>query len=525
MRKQRILRVLAICLVTLAAGVLGSGSAQAAGGTVVVALGAGGTHTCAITTEGGLQCWGTKNLAGGPSANGDVPAGVVGFESGVAAVDGGSDHTCVLTVTGGVRCFGFSIFLGDGIWNGSSGPVDVVGLESGVSAISATFWHTCALTSAGDVKCWGNNSFGQLGDGTTSHQNAPVDVAGLDGGVTAVAAGHGHTCALTTVGGVKCWGSNIVGQLGDGTLTESNVPVDVLDDEGNPLSGVVAIAAGQFHTCLLTTAGGVKCWGLNYSGQLGDGTSGENNVSSTPVDVLGLESGVEAIAPGGIHTCALATSGGVKCWGWNKHGQLGAATTELCPSFGVDSSTDPCSTTPVDVTGMTDGVEAVAAGDSHTCALTTAGRVRCWGNNSVGQLGNGTMTDSPVPVAVLFDADDDGCTDEQELGTIPALGGLRNPKSFWDFFDTPTGTPPERDRRVNIVDIGAIVLHFGTSGDPGIDPLSAPPASGYHTAFDRSQAAEGGDPWDLGPPDGSINIIDIAAVVIQFGHTCTNIPV
>ena len=134
------------------------------------------------------------------------------------------------------------------------------------------------------------------------------------------------------------------------------------------------------------------------------------------------------------------------------------------------------------------------------------------------------MADSPVPVAVLFDADNDGCADEQELGAKPALGGRRNPKSFWDFFDVPVAGSP-RDRAVDAFDIGAVVLRFGTFGDPGIDPFSAPPGSGYHTAFDRSPPAGGDDLWDLGPPDGSIDAFDIGAVVIQFGHTCVTGPV
>ena len=525
MLKQRILKVLAICLVTLAAGVLGSGSAQAAGDTVVVALGAGGGHTCAITTDGGLQCWGFNKdgqLGDGTIGNNRaVPADVVGLESGVAAVDGSWFHTCALTVTGGVKCWGESWYLGDGNWDGGPEPVDVVGLESGVSMIATQFMHTCAVTLAGAVKCWGFNGAGQLGDGSGTHQtNAPVDVVGLDGGVAAVAAGRGHSCAVTAAGGVKCWGGNSFGELGDGTLTQSNLPVDVLDEEGSPLSGVVAIAAGIYHTCALTAGGGVKCWGLNDSGQLGDGRSGEDNFSSTPVDVQGLEVGAEAIAAGGIHTCALTTAGGVKCWGSDGYSQLGTATTELCPSLFHTAGSDPCSTTAVDVTGLTDGVAAVAGGEVHTCAVTTSGYARCWGNNSIGQLGNGTLTDSPVPVAVLFDADKDGCADELEVGANAALGGRRNPKSFWDFFDVPAGTPLERDRRVNVVDIGAIVLRFGTSGDPGIDPLSPPLPSGYHTAFDRSEPAEGDDRWDLGPPDGSINVVEIGAVIIQFGHTC-----
>src|SRR5205823_3213591 len=156
--------------------------------------------------------------------------------------------------------------------------------------------YSCALTSAGGIKCWGDNGWGQLGDGTTTERHRPVDVSGLAGGVAAISAGGDHTCALTSAGGVKCWGHNVFGQLGDGTTTDGHAPVDVSGLGG----GVAAIAAGGCHTCALTTAGGVKCWGDNTDGELGDGTTTERHA---PVDVLGLAGGVAAVSVGALHTC------------------------------------------------------------------------------------------------------------------------------------------------------------------------------------------------------------------------------
>jgi Cutinase/Regulator of chromosome condensation (RCC1) repeat/Putative Ig domain len=230
---------------------------------------------------------------------------------------------------------GFTVAVHDSTGATATAPLTLlVGGPGAIRAgsISAGYNHTCAVTTTGAVKCWGDNPYGELGDGTTTSSTTPVDVVGLGSGVAAVSAGGGHTCAVTTAGGVKCWGDNGYGELGDGTTTSSTTPVDVVGLG----SGVAAVSAGDDHTCAVTTAGGVKCWGDNIYGALGDGTT---TSSTTPVDVVGLGSGVAAVSAGAGDSCAVTTAGAGKCWGDNFYGELGDGTTTS-------------STTPVDVVGL-----------------------------------------------------------------------------------------------------------------------------------------------------------------------------
>ena len=256
--------------------------------------------------------------------------------------------------------------------------------SSSVKYLSVGLDSACAITTSGGLMCWGNNDYGNLGDNTYLDRTSPVAVSGLTSGVTAVAVGEYHTCALTSAGAVKCWGFNDRGQLGDGTTTLRTTPVAV----SGLSSGVTAITAGEYHTCALMTAGGVKCWGANTDSQLGlGGGLGSPAWSLTPQNVSGLTSGVSTISAGGTNTCALTTAGGVKCWGDNQYSQLGNG---LAPT---DSST------PQDVTGLTSGVSDIALGKWHACVRTTDNNVKCWGSNS-GRLGNNSDSDSQSPVTV-----------------------------------------------------------------------------------------------------------------------------
>lgn len=298
---------------------------------------------------------------------------------GVRQVAAGYAHTCALTSTGGVKCWGHRSAVGDGIASTANMPVavDVVGLFGGVSAIAAGASHNCALLETGAVKCWGRNDNGQLGNNSVVLQRAPIDLIGLSNDASALALGSNHTCVLLNSGNVKCSGANNHGQLGDETTLEKWVLGDVTG-----LSDLVAISAGAAHTCAITNIGGVKCWGWNGYGQLGDGTITN---SSRPVDVYGLSSGVIKIDAGSTHTCAVLIGGNVKCWGHNQYGKLGNGST-------VQANL------PVDVIGLGTPATEVVAGSSHTCALTSIGGVKCWGNNARGQLGNNSISNSTIPV-------------------------------------------------------------------------------------------------------------------------------
>ena len=340
------------------------------------AISAGWDHACAVTLEDEVECWGHNDagqLGNGTTVDSYTPVQVVGLSGPVVAVEAGLSHTCVLTADGGVQCWGGNAFgqLGDGSTEPSLYPVDVEGLPDGVSAIAAGDQYTCALRTTGGVVCWGRNENHQLGDGTYTDRSTPVDVIGLGAGVSAIAAGGFKACALKNTGGVACWGSNVGGG-----------PADV----PGLSSGVSSIAVGHQHACAVTNVGGAVCWGLNINGELGDGTT---IASETPVQVTGLSSGVAAIAAGYLHSCAVTTDGGVKCWGRGFEGQLGDGTATQRG-------------TPVDALGLESGVFAVSTGSHYSCALTLFGAVACWGRNDNGQLGDGTQVGRDAPVDMAF---------------------------------------------------------------------------------------------------------------------------
>jgi len=344
-------------------GQLGDGTTKARRSAVratqlpgsIRSLTAGAQHTCALTSDARVLCWGWNDsgqLGNGTTGERQPPQAVAGL-SNVVAVGAGGLHTCALVEGGAVKCWGDNRFgqLGDGTTANSSVPVAVSGLTSGTQAIAIGGLHTCAL-AAGAVKCWGDNQFGELGDGTTINRRVPVAVK-LPRAARAIAAGVAHTCALLEDGKMRCWGNNEAGQLGNGDedVAVVKTPVAV---HGLP-AGVTQMAAGFADTCALTEAGAVYCWGKLFEPTL-------EQVETLSRGVVGI-----ALAGGDTyddHACAAMASGGAKCWGANDDGQLGNGFTELLHFK------------PATVLGLADGVQVLTIIVSGHGIVTGSG-LRC----------------------------------------------------------------------------------------------------------------------------------------------------
>jgi hypothetical protein len=275
-----------------------------------------------------VWCWGLNDsgqLGNGTTTGSKKPVQVKGLTQGAVAVTTGGAHSCAITSDGQVLCWGRNSYgqLGDGSTIRRTAPVAVQGLSA--HAITAGTFHTCALTrTTRPVKCWGNNARGILGIGGAvlydDYRNTPADVAGLDIDVVTLASGESHTCAVTLRGTIQCWGNNSYDQLGDGTTDSRGSPVTAKWVK----SGVTGIATGQDHTCTLNDNGTITCWGGNRYGQLGDGSTFDRRAPESVVGLPGNSVRVLALAS---HSCAVTADRDVWCWGKNWRGQLGNGTT------------------------------------------------------------------------------------------------------------------------------------------------------------------------------------------------------
>ena len=399
-----------------ASGPLAGGTSVTIAGTNFIDISGvtiGGNSVVNLTVVSSTQITGTSSAATNAGPN-DVVVTSSSHSSGVCKgcftydlpvthsrdqITAGGDHTCALTNAGAAYCWGSNSYgrLGNGSETNSLTAVAVSGGLT-FTTIAAGSTHTCALTNAGDAYCWGNNVVGQLGNGSTNRSSVPVAVSGGLKFLTLAATGD-HTCGLVSSGAAYCWGKNDFGQLGNGTTSGSTVPGSTTP---MPVSGglhFIALDAGGYHTCGIVGSGAAYCWGLNESGELGNGSQGGNAGALVPTAVSG---GLvfTAIFAGYYHTCGLANQQTVYCWGSNLFGGLGdgspmnnGATSgpDFCPTY---PNTGGCSVRPIPMSpGLGEGFHAfsLGLGGYHTCGLVTDGVAYCWGANTYGQVGSGVI--------------------------------------------------------------------------------------------------------------------------------------
>lgn len=398
--------VAALMLAALAAGSWfadgAAASAAPAGGAAGAAAGilTAASHQRAATARAvaPLRAWGYNHrgqLGDGSLQNADLPV-TVKLPRGIkiTVVRAGCNDSVALSSDGRVYAWGDNSYgqLGDGTTSARTVPVRVK-LPRGVTvtAIRAGCFDNLALTASGRVYAWGDNSFGELGDGSHTDRHRPVQVR-LPGGtrIQAISAGCGHNLAMTSTRHLLAWGSNQYGQLGTGTVTDSDVPIRV-----RLPGGVTAriVSAGCYHSIAMTSAG-LFGWGLNTSGQLGNGTTTD---SDAPVAIRIVRRGPSIGRPvsvfaGCYHTLVLFSKGSILAWGDDTYGQLGNGST---------TSSD----TPVSV-HMSAGahVRAISAACYQSYAVTAAGQVLAWGYNGDGELGDGLLADADLPVIVRLPA-------------------------------------------------------------------------------------------------------------------------
>lgn len=354
-----------------------------------------------MLNNGALKCWGENGhyeKLDGTTVDVKTPTALPGMSSGVTSFENGFNFSCAV-VNGGVKCWGVNAAgqLGDGTTTTRTTPVDVVGLTSGVSKVVAGLNHACALLTSGGVQCWGDNSDGELGrgfaDGVGGYRATADWVSGLTSGVSDIATGSvkaEHTCAIIS-GGVKCWGYNAWGNLGDGTSTARSVPTAVVGI-GTAGSGVLKLAPSRYTTCVLLTGSVVKCWGMNDLGQLGNSNLGVNSSSPVTMDLSSLAGGdsVTDLGLGEDQGCLLTGAGAVYCWGSDSVGQLADGTV------GGANKAKPMATL------VTSGATQISVGRYHACTMNSSNALQCWGYNAFGQLGQGNTTNSPTPLAVSY---------------------------------------------------------------------------------------------------------------------------
>jgi alpha-tubulin suppressor-like RCC1 family protein len=335
-----------------------------------VSLSAGGQTTCVTRSDGTARCWGRNDfgqVGDGTTTRRDVPADVAGKDWATVSTSGAS--TCGVKRDGTLWCWGLDNYGQLGIGHGRPRHrPHQVGTNTKWATVSTAWTHTCATRTNGTLWCWGQNLWGQLGIGTVDRRHGRPQRVGTASDWESVTTGGWHSCALDVAGQAFCWGHNSFGEVGDGTTTTRAAPVPV--DTG---ATWLQLSTAWAQTCGITQTGRMLCWGFNRQGQLGDGTLTNH---ARPTTVIGGQTWTQ-VTTGDGSTCATADDERIWCWGDDRYGQLG------------DAASGTPNPIPTEVAALTSPIQLTSAGWLHTCAIPVGGAFTCWGNDEMGQLGDG----------------------------------------------------------------------------------------------------------------------------------------
>ena len=347
---------------------------------------------CALTSAGVMYCAGQQF---GP--RGRLVAADFRWTQVAENVNDGGTHTCGVTTQAKVMCWGSNVYgeLGVGDLVKRDQPV-VVQIPESATHVSAGIGHTCALTVSGNAYCWGDNSFGQLGDESTRSSSVPVRAA-TNEKFSGIAAAGNHTCGLTGGGSILCWGENGVGQLGRGTWSTT----DAFPTPAPVKSGVrfTSISSYTSHPCALA-GGAAYCWGGNTVFQTGQSTPEQCYSEHPCVTVPGAVSGgltFDVVTSSDFGACGLTHSGAVYCWGMDAQSMLGSASVPACP---VTGATGGCTSTPL---AGPIGFKTLTGGLRNYCGIRSDGGAYCWGGNRFGQLGVASPDQTSIPLPFTID--------------------------------------------------------------------------------------------------------------------------
>jgi titin len=434
-RVRLVLSIWALAAGALTVALVGATPAAAAGAPTISQVATGGSHTCALSTDNRIFCWGDNTfgqLGNGTTTSTTSPVQITTTGTPlngktIAGITAGGQTSCAVTTDGVGACWGdnSSAQLGTGTFVTKSTVPVAIRMTSGpfvgkqLAQVSVNDHHGCGVTTDGVVACWGLNV--QLGNGTTSSYSpvAPTTSGTPLSGKTIkqVATGEAHTCVVTTDGVVACWGVNGYGELGNSGTSDSPTATQVVT-AGTPLAGHTAksISAGHSHTCVIADDNKPYCWGLGFNGALGNGTTIQVNPLPKAVTTAGTPlSGatVTKVEAGAYHACALTSTGAVSCWGQGANGALGTGNnSDSIIPVGITTTGTP-------LAGKT--ISWLSGPFDQDCVVTSAGAIACWGDNTHGELGNDTTTTSSLAVAVVWHLPD--VPDAPTIGAVTRSAG------------------------------------------------------------------------------------------------------